>query len=442
MIKCVYFKVKRNEAICCLIGFGIGISCCLMYRWFKNTFCKINLINSSQSNLLKSSKSHTNSVSIDKQQTSKGNNAKQQSNSNRNFDLDDNDHDNENNLDDYTRSLLNKKLGSFGERFIFNNNINNCSASCNSICNSNHSCNSCNCCNHATNTTNGHTSNGRKHHTKKQIGQKASNKLKKGDRLSRSSSQIKELTGPNKHLPHNNRSSYEHLSYHEKDFLLDQPLNDIYQNLAKFLTKNFCKNFKLRRSFNKKFIVNNENSTRVTGKMHPAASYGFDTNDSGANNQLQNINYSFYNSSTTSPSSPSSPVTTVLTHGMFPTTQQSIKTSNSDTTLIVKRDSQSSEEKSVADAKPNDVENCLTDEYLIRNLENDNCSNSYIRSRTVSNSAAAASVDCYELNKDSELTRSNANLADIKYNCFDYDDSIDLFHNNSNMSSTFDITGN
>ena len=31
-------QVKRNEAICCLIGFGIGISCCLMYRWFKSSF--------------------------------------------------------------------------------------------------------------------------------------------------------------------------------------------------------------------------------------------------------------------------------------------------------------------------------------------------------------------------------------------------------------------
>lgn len=31
------FKFKRNEAICCLIGFGIGISCCLMYRWIRNS---------------------------------------------------------------------------------------------------------------------------------------------------------------------------------------------------------------------------------------------------------------------------------------------------------------------------------------------------------------------------------------------------------------------
>jgi hypothetical protein len=30
--------VRRNEAICCLIGFSIGIGCCLMYRWIRNTF--------------------------------------------------------------------------------------------------------------------------------------------------------------------------------------------------------------------------------------------------------------------------------------------------------------------------------------------------------------------------------------------------------------------
>ncbi|CAF0785896.1 unnamed protein product [Brachionus calyciflorus] len=37
-------KFRRNEAICCLIGFGIGISCCLMYRWFRNTFFSLNYI--------------------------------------------------------------------------------------------------------------------------------------------------------------------------------------------------------------------------------------------------------------------------------------------------------------------------------------------------------------------------------------------------------------
>ncbi len=32
-----FFQVRRNEAIFCIIGFGIGISCCLVYRWFKSS---------------------------------------------------------------------------------------------------------------------------------------------------------------------------------------------------------------------------------------------------------------------------------------------------------------------------------------------------------------------------------------------------------------------
>lgn len=45
----MFNKVKRNEAICCLIGFGIGIGCCLMFRWLKNTFFKMNLITTTTS---------------------------------------------------------------------------------------------------------------------------------------------------------------------------------------------------------------------------------------------------------------------------------------------------------------------------------------------------------------------------------------------------------
>ena len=28
--------VRRNETICCLIGFGIGVGCCILYRILKN----------------------------------------------------------------------------------------------------------------------------------------------------------------------------------------------------------------------------------------------------------------------------------------------------------------------------------------------------------------------------------------------------------------------
>jgi hypothetical protein len=28
--------VRRNETICCLIGFGIGVGCCILYRLISN----------------------------------------------------------------------------------------------------------------------------------------------------------------------------------------------------------------------------------------------------------------------------------------------------------------------------------------------------------------------------------------------------------------------
>jgi hypothetical protein len=30
------FLVRRNETICCLIGFGIGVGCCILYRLISN----------------------------------------------------------------------------------------------------------------------------------------------------------------------------------------------------------------------------------------------------------------------------------------------------------------------------------------------------------------------------------------------------------------------
>lgn len=78
--------------------------------------------------------------------------------------------------------------------------------------------------------------------------------MRKGDRLSRSSSQIKELLNnksgdkssrsptKSRHNKYTSFDSYLQLKY------MDQPINDIYQNLAKFLTRNFCKSMKVRRS--------------------------------------------------------------------------------------------------------------------------------------------------------------------------------------------------
>jgi len=32
------YLVRRNETICCLIGFGIGVGCCVLYRLISNLF--------------------------------------------------------------------------------------------------------------------------------------------------------------------------------------------------------------------------------------------------------------------------------------------------------------------------------------------------------------------------------------------------------------------
>ena len=31
-----FVLVRRNETICCLIGFGIGVGCCILYRLISN----------------------------------------------------------------------------------------------------------------------------------------------------------------------------------------------------------------------------------------------------------------------------------------------------------------------------------------------------------------------------------------------------------------------
>jgi hypothetical protein len=36
------FSVRRNETICCLIGFGIGVGCCVLYRIISNFLTSSN----------------------------------------------------------------------------------------------------------------------------------------------------------------------------------------------------------------------------------------------------------------------------------------------------------------------------------------------------------------------------------------------------------------
>lgn len=41
-------NVRRNETICCLIGFGIGIGCCILYRILTNYFTPISHVKSTK----------------------------------------------------------------------------------------------------------------------------------------------------------------------------------------------------------------------------------------------------------------------------------------------------------------------------------------------------------------------------------------------------------
>ena len=149
--------VKKNEAICCLIGFGIGISCCLMYRWFKNAFYSIEFSTNSTSSAYRSYNENEN----DTNKTLVG-------------------------LDDETS----KRLGveSYNQ-FVRRSKKNN-------------------------------------------------KKLKK------SKSNLQYIQTYDSYSSASGSQCCSHRN-NENDF--EEPLNDVYQNLAKFLSKQFCKNFKLRR---------------------------------------------------------------------------------------------------------------------------------------------------------------------------------------------------
>lgn len=70
--------VLRNEAIYCLIGFGIGIGCCLVYKWFQTKLLKFKYIEmtgkSSDSNKkVKDVKKNNNDLSLKKNKRPKTN---------------------------------------------------------------------------------------------------------------------------------------------------------------------------------------------------------------------------------------------------------------------------------------------------------------------------------------------------------------------------------
>lgn len=246
--------------------------------------------------------------------------------------------------------------------------------------------------------------NNRKHTTK-------SRKLKKGDRLSRSSSQLKEACESM-----HNYIKYNSFNNIDKTYT-DDPMNDVYQNLAKFLTKNFCKHFKIRRSMN-----GNKKATTTTTT----------TTDVKADKNRLNMLFKNMNTVAQKP----------LVDHYLPTqlSFSSVATNNTNATLV--KTNLSPSEKAAAFVSPifglPDVNaNKIIEDYFAKSDGN------FARSRTMSNSAANEIVegdeaDMVKSRKDSYVTRSNANLADLGFNFFD-EESIDLFPGSSCRSSTFDI---
>ena len=55
--------VRRNETICCLIGFGIGVGCCILYRLISNFLSPTSSTTSISNNTLSSLSNNKRDVS-------------------------------------------------------------------------------------------------------------------------------------------------------------------------------------------------------------------------------------------------------------------------------------------------------------------------------------------------------------------------------------------
>jgi len=55
--------VRRNETICCLIGFGIGVGCCILYRLISNFLAPSSSTTSISNNTLSSLSNNKRDVS-------------------------------------------------------------------------------------------------------------------------------------------------------------------------------------------------------------------------------------------------------------------------------------------------------------------------------------------------------------------------------------------
>lgn len=237
MIKLIL--VRRNEAICCLIGFSIGIGCCLMYRWIRNTFFSLEFRNSYQK-VTNSNGEDTKNASLLVKLNNKlaGHTHPATSHLFRSSSTSHYDHN---------ANLLFDTSWPNQAEFFYNKKSTASSSK--------------NRANSARSTNRNYYSN-----RGDPFCSRGSSKQRSFDYYSSSNNTSKSQSQSRFSSSYNLNSDFVNNCY-------DDPLNDVYQNLAKFLNKQFCKTFKLRHraNLNKKYNkssnyfdflnVNNNNKT-------------------------------------------------------------------------------------------------------------------------------------------------------------------------------------
>jgi hypothetical protein len=241
MIKLIL--VRRNEAICCLIGFSIGIGCCLMYRWIRNTFFSLEFRNS-YPKVTNSNGEETKNASLLVKLNNKiaGRTHPATSNLFRSSSTSHYDHSSNANL------LFDTSWPNQADLFYNKKPTSNFKYRANSARSSNR--------NYFTNRVDPFSSRG-------------SSKQRSFDYYSSSNNTSKSQSQSRYSSSYNLNTDFINNCY-------EDPLNDVYQNLAKFLNKQFCKTFKLRHraSLNKKYnksanyfdFFNNNNNNNNNNK--------------------------------------------------------------------------------------------------------------------------------------------------------------------------------
>jgi hypothetical protein len=265
MIKLIL--VRRNEAICCLIGFSIGIGCCLMYRWIRNTFFSLEFRNSYQ-RVTNSSGEENRSASLLVKLNNKlaGHTHPGTSHLLRSSSTSHYDHSSNSNL------LFDTSWPNQAE-FFYNKKPTAASK---------------NRANSARSSNRNYFSN------------RGDSFWSRGNSKQRSFDYYSSSNNTSKSQSQSRFSSSYNLNNDFINNCYDDPLNDVYQNLAKFLNKQFCKTFKLRHraNLNKKYnkstnyfdIFNNKNASFTSVKPQPKK-----PNESYTSTNLINQNKTFEN---------------------------------------------------------------------------------------------------------------------------------------------------